>query len=119
MASVTITTARVGSAGSVTCRRCDRKTVFPEPEWIEFLDTGLNMLIWGVREGLVTLHRCGREMEWVCEQCGIEANVEEMADRLYGSQRSRRARPVPLTTCSRCGGRLRQRERRVPGGPAD
>ena len=77
---VTISTVAFLGKGSLDCRKCSHRTVFPNGAKLLIFDYGDHQLAKSVRS-LAVLHECGREFMWKCDTCESVPNqrIPELA----------------------------------------
>lgn len=108
---VRLSTVRFDGAGHLDCRKCQRRTTFPDGAWLIVYDYGTIQIVRSVHT-LSVLHRCGQEFYWQCEDCGMEPDFDPIMRRAYGPGRRQR-----LFGCA-CGGSFKQhRLETVPTEP--
>lgn len=94
---IRISTVKFDSHGSIDCRKCHRRSVFPEGVWALFYDYGTDAVIQSAQT-LAVLHACGRVFVWQCNSCFDEP------DQRVIEQAKRRGK---MTMCL-CGGEIVQ-----------
>lgn len=99
---IRLSTVRFNGAGSIDCRRCNRKTKFPDGASVVVIDYRLFQVVKSA-DTLSTLHRCGRTYFWECDTCGGCADEKEVLRRQH------RKRGWTKKPCS-CGGEFERRE---------
>lgn len=117
---VRVSTVRFKGSGSIDCRICSHKTVFPDNAMaIVYNLSGRKQVILSASDRS-RLHVCGYVYVWVCVDCGHEPDQEEVLSALSALQARRaRGRAVGTMTarlertleCPVCGSPFQQRSR--------
>lgn len=86
--------------GHLDCRKCDRRTTFPNGARLILYEYPDIQIVQSARTK-VTLHECGRQFYWECDHCGGAPAYEIVA-------RHAKAKRAYVLRCA-CGGEYKQR----------
>lgn len=107
---IRLTTVRFNGEGSIDCRKCSRRTGFPDGAWVIIYDYGATQIVQSAYTKAI-LHECGREFFWQCDDCGGEPNITLGAKHFRG-------RRVRALRCA-CGGEYKQHRLEIVGEPEE
>lgn len=83
---IRLDTLRFLGAGYLDCRKCHRRTTFPDGASLLIFDYGDRQIVRSANSAAI-LHECGQDFFWQCDDCGAEPSITILARHLRGRRR--------------------------------
>lgn len=99
---IRLDTVRFLGNGFIDCRKCFRRSTFPDGASLLVFDYGTVQVVRSATSKAV-LHQCGQEYVWACDECGVEPL------NLIVFEKYLQSRKKHVLRC-RCGGSYVQRK---------
>lgn len=98
---VRLDAVQIEGTGYLDCRKCHRRSTFPNGAMILIFDYGTIQVVRSANSHAI-LHQCGQEFFLQCNQCGAEPNITILAKHLKTKRRH-------ILRCV-CGGEYKQHQ---------